>query len=71
VFGSEAGFVKGKAHFDKILNMTGFLKNELLFVGNDRKDFEIGTGYGISSLIVDRDKNGPGLLGIVQDILAS
>lgn len=71
VFGSDASFVKGKAHFDEILNVTGSQKSELLFIGNDRKDFEIGTGYGISSLIVDRDKNESGLLGIVQGILAS
>lgn len=71
VFGSETDFMKGKAHFDKILSITGSRKNELLFIGNDRKDFEIGTGYGISSLIVDRDKNGSGLLGIVQSILKS
>lgn len=69
VLGSDADFVKGKAHFDKILNITGSCKSELLFIGNDHKDHEIGTGYGIPSLIVDRVKNKSGLLGIVQDIL--
>jgi phosphoglycolate phosphatase-like HAD superfamily hydrolase len=40
-------FGKGKAHFDKILGNFGFGKNDLIFVGDSVKDYEIAAAYGV------------------------
>jgi phosphoglycolate phosphatase-like HAD superfamily hydrolase len=40
-------FGKGKAHFDEILDNFGVGKNDLIFVGDSLKDYEIANEYGV------------------------
>jgi phosphoglycolate phosphatase-like HAD superfamily hydrolase len=67
----DAGFEKGKPHFDFFLDRFGLEKKDLTFVGDSLKDADKGYGYGIQFIGVrglftheDFDREHPGIITV-------
>ncbi len=69
-YGSEDGFVKGGAHFEKIALVASASKKEMFFVGNDEMDSTLAKQYGIESFIVKLENGNTNLLEIVDKIVS-
>lgn len=56
IMGTTKDYQKGESHIQKICEITGSSKEELLFFGDDYEDYKLAFNAGVSCIIIDRER---------------
>lgn len=60
IFGSAENFTKGVQHLSRVGEMSRCTNDEILFIGDDRADYELSSAAGVDCVIVDRQQRHAG-----------
>ncbi len=57
VLGSRPGFGKGREHIAHIKSKYGYEKEDLIFFGDDKKDYELNHAAGVETFLLNRNNS--------------